>query len=45
MKKILLMVLGIALYSLGYSQAVTYTCSMHPEIHAPKPGNCPKNVG
>jgi len=21
---------------------VTYTCSMHPEIHANKPGNCPK---
>jgi len=21
---------------------VTYTCSMHPDIHAPKPGNCPK---
>jgi CopA family copper-resistance protein len=24
------------------SQPVTYTCSMHPEIHATKPGNCPK---
>ena len=23
-------------------QSVTYTCVMHPEIHAPKPGNCPK---
>ncbi len=23
-------------------QAVTYTCPMHPEIHATKPGNCPK---
>jgi CopA family copper-resistance protein len=23
-------------------QSVTYTCSMHPEIHATKPGNCPK---
>ena len=22
--------------------AVTYTCPMHPEIHATKPGNCPK---
>lgn len=22
--------------------AVTYTCQMHPEIHAAKPGNCPK---
>ena len=23
-------------------QRVTYTCPMHPEIHATKPGNCPK---
>ncbi|WP_245955586.1 multicopper oxidase domain-containing protein, partial [Epilithonimonas hispanica] len=23
-------------------QQATYTCSMHPEIHATKPGNCPK---
>ena len=23
-------------------QRVTYTCPMHPEIHAAKPGNCPK---
>ncbi len=23
-------------------QAVTFTCPMHPEIHATKPGNCPK---
>lgn len=23
-------------------QAVSYTCPMHPEIHADKPGNCPK---
>ena len=22
-------------------QQVTYTCPMHPEIHANKPGNCP----
>ncbi|TAJ60622.1 MAG: copper oxidase [Chitinophagaceae bacterium] len=22
--------------------SVTYTCPMHPEIHAAKPGNCPK---
>ena len=21
---------------------VSYTCPMHPEIHSPKPGNCPK---
>lgn len=24
------------------SQIVSYTCPMHPEIHAAKPGNCPK---
>ncbi len=24
------------------TQQATYTCSMHPEIHATKPGNCPK---
>ena len=24
------------------TQPVTYTCPMHPEIHATKPGNCPK---
>lgn len=23
-------------------EPVTYTCPMHPEIHATKPGNCPK---
>ena len=23
-------------------QPATYTCVMHPEIHATKPGNCPK---
>ncbi len=23
-------------------KAATYTCPMHPEIHADKPGNCPK---
>lgn len=25
-----------------HTQAATYTCVMHPEIHATKPGNCPK---
>lgn len=43
MKKILLMVLGLALYSFVSAQrTITYTCPMHPEIHAPNPGNCPK---
>ena len=26
----------------GPAEAITYTCPMHPEIHALKPGNCPK---
>ena len=42
MKKVLLIVFGLALYVFAYSQTVTYTCPMHPEIHATKPGNCPK---
>ena len=42
MKKLILLVLALAFYSAGFSQTVTYTCIMHPEIHAPKPGNCPK---
>ena len=42
MKKIFLIVFGLALYSFAYTQAITYTCPMHPEIHAAKPGNCPK---
>jgi CopA family copper-resistance protein len=28
--------------STNQPQPVTYTCVMHPEIHATKPGNCPK---
>ena len=28
--------------SLQDQQPATYTCPMHPEIHANKPGNCPK---
>ena len=28
--------------SLAESQQTFYTCVMHPEIHEPKPGNCPK---
>ncbi len=43
MKKILLMVLGLALYSFVSAQGtITYTCPMHPEIHATKPGSCSK---
>jgi CopA family copper-resistance protein len=43
MKNIFLIAFGLALYSLGFAQVtITYTCPMHPEIHAAKPGNCPK---
>ncbi len=43
MKKLILILLGIAFYSFVSAQGtITYTCPMHPEIHAPKPGNCPK---
>ncbi len=59
MKKIILMALGLAIYSFApaqemkgmdmskkdmskQAQPATYTCVMHPEIHATKPGNCPK---
>ncbi len=59
MKKIILMVFGLALYSFisaqempgmkmskkenaNKAQPATYTCVMHPEIHATTPGNCPK---
>jgi hypothetical protein len=24
------------------SQKTSYTCVMHPDIHSPKPGECPK---
>src|SRR6478609_665772 len=24
------------------ARSVSYTCPMHPEIHSPKPGKCPK---
>ena len=35
--------LGLLLYSFVAAQGnTTYTCPMHPEIHATKPGNCPK---
>ena len=42
MKKIFLIVFGLKIYLFAWSQSVTYTCPMHPEIHASKPGNCPK---
>ncbi|MBC7934234.1 MAG: multicopper oxidase domain-containing protein [Rhizobacter sp.] len=43
MKQLLLLVFGITLYSFVSAQGtITYTCPMHPEIHATTPGNCPK---
>ena len=48
MKKIILIII---LFSIGFSansqskkqtQQTFYTCVMHPEIHSPKPGKCPK---
>jgi FtsP/CotA-like multicopper oxidase with cupredoxin domain len=42
MKKIFLIVFGLTIYSFVHAQEqVTYTCPMHPQIHAAKPGNCP----
>jgi FtsP/CotA-like multicopper oxidase with cupredoxin domain len=54
MKKIILYILLMGLYGFASANAelsrlskemqqpITYTCSMHPEIHASEPGNCPK---
>ncbi len=42
MKQIFLMVFTLAICFLAFGQTVSYTCPMHPEIHATKPGNCPK---
>ena len=42
MKKLFLIAFGLIIYSCAFAQTVTYTCPMHPEIHATKPGNCPK---
>ncbi|MDI1255974.1 MAG: multicopper oxidase domain-containing protein [Flavobacterium sp.] len=48
MKKLLFLLFALSIFSfadakvLQQSQLITYTCVMHPEIHATKPGNCPK---
>ena len=48
MKKLVLLLFALSIFSFAeakvfqQSQPVTYTCVMHPEIHATKPGNCPK---
>lgn len=42
MNKAILIIFLVALSSLLQAQSVGYTCPMHPEIHASKPGKCPK---
>ena len=46
MKNITLIAFLIILCSFANAQVKTqqtfYTCVMHPEIHSPKQGNCPK---
>ncbi len=46
MKKIVLLVFVVSIFSFANAQVKTqqtfYTCVMHPEIHSPKPGKCPK---
>lgn len=48
MKKLLSLIVALFIFSLAeanvlqQSKPITYTCVMHPEIHANKPGNCPK---
>ena len=44
MKKLVLVVFLLTAYSFVNAQVIPtfYTCVMHPEIHLPKPGKCPK---
>jgi len=42
MKKIIIAILLLSIYCFAQAQSITYTCPMHPEIHATKLGNCPK---
>ncbi|MDN3677675.1 multicopper oxidase domain-containing protein [Flavobacterium paronense] len=48
MKNLILITFFISICSFGNAQVkketqqTFYTCIMHPEIHLPKPGNCPK---
>ncbi len=41
MRRITVVAFILAFYSFAQAQT-TYTCPMHPEIHASKPGKCPK---
>ncbi|MBC7847809.1 MAG: multicopper oxidase domain-containing protein [Flavobacterium sp.] len=48
MKKLLSLIFAFSIFSIAeanilqQSKPITYTCVMHPEIHSPKPGKCPK---
>ncbi|MES2748028.1 MAG: heavy metal-binding domain-containing protein, partial [Bacteroidota bacterium] len=44
MKKVLLLLaLFVSSFAIAQeTQQTFYTCVMHPEIHSPKPGKCPK---
>lgn len=44
MKKIISLIFLLSMYVVAYTQTTEtyYTCIMHPEIHASKPGKCPK---
>ena len=42
MKTIIITIFLLSFFCFTQAQTVTYTCPMHPEIHATKPGNCPK---
>jgi CopA family copper-resistance protein len=42
MKNILILVFAMLAVNMSQAQSVSYTCPMHPEIHSPKPGKCPK---
>lgn len=42
MRKAIILFFLCMLPSLSQAQSVSYTCPMHPEVHSPKPGKCPK---
>jgi len=44
MKKIISIIFLLSMYVIAHAQTTEtyYTCVMHPEIHASKPGKCPK---
>lgn len=43
MRRIIALLVGLIIFFGAFGQgSVSYTCPMHPEIHSPRPGNCPK---